>query len=305
MSATPAVTVVVPFLNAERTIGDLLRGLASQQPTTTGEAEFVFVDNGSHDAGPQLVRDAALPSSRIVTESTPGVSAARNRGLAAARGDVIAVIDSDCVPSRRWLRELVAPFDRPAVHLAAGAGASYPPKTAAQRFVARYGMNDNRRTLETVLPYANGRNMAVRRSSAEAVAGWPVELLRGDDIEFSTRILTRFGGTIEYREHAVAFHQDRATDDELWDQARGYGRGAAEIYARHPDRLPFGAREQLTRMRIAGRRRLRMRLLELGSIVGFSNAEDVEFARYVVRWDQSWWLGFQEERSRLKNQSAG
>src|SRR4051794_38546662 len=142
MTSGTAVTVIVPFLNAERTIGALLRGLESLRPAELGAAEFVFVDNGSTDAGAALVEAAQIAQSRLVVEPTPGVSAARNRGLAVARGDVIALIDSDCVPSRHWLRELVAPFGDPAVHLVAGGLASFPPKTPAQRFAARYGLND-------------------------------------------------------------------------------------------------------------------------------------------------------------------
>ena len=299
MSGAPAVTVVVPFLNAERTMGALLRGLASQQPHELGGTEFVFVDNGSTDDGPKLVAAAALPASRLEHQATPGVSAVRNRGLDVARGDVVAVIDSDCVPSRQWLRELVAPFHNTSAQLAAGALASFPPRTGAQRFAARYGMNDARRTLDMAVPFANGRNMAVRRAAAEAVGGWPEEMLQGDDIEFSHRVVTRFGCPIEYRERALVFHQDRESDEDLWRQAHGYGRGIATLYHRHPNELPWGVPQRVRRLRMSARRRLRWVLAAAGQKTGRVNSDDAEFARYLAGWDRAFWRGFFEERARL------
>ena len=298
MSQSPAVTVIVPFRDAERTIGGLLSGLASQQATTLGGVEFVFVDNGSTDAGPSLVDAAALPASRIVAEEKRGVSAVRNRGLAVARGGVVVCIDSDCIPSRRWLRELVAPFSDPSVHLAAGSLASFPPQTGAQRFAARHGMNDGQRTLEMALPFANGRNVAVRRTSALAVGGWPEDMVQGEDIEFSTRVMAHFGCAIEYRERALVYHRDRESDDELWAQARGYGRGIAMVYARHPERLPWGRQQQLAQLRRSTRRRVGSAWADLGGVMGFVRADDAEFARYLAGWDRWFWRGFHEERRR-------
>jgi glycosyltransferase involved in cell wall biosynthesis len=298
MSA-PSVTVIVPFLNAEATIGALLRGLATQQTGGLADVEFVFVDNGSTDRGPRIVSAADLPNASIVNEGTPGVSAARNRGMAVARNDVLALVDSDCVPSRHWLRELVMPFSNPTVQLTAGALASFPPRTAAQRFAARYGMNDAERPLHMALPFANGRNMAVRRSTAEAVGGWPEDMLSGDDIEFSTRVVDHFRCDITYCALALVYHQDRELDEDLWKQARSYGRGIAMLYARHPERLRWGSAERIARARMAVRRRLSAGWSNVARRIGLVTADDAEFARYLDGWDKSFWAGFGEERRRL------
>src|SRR5207253_208197 len=91
-----------------------------------------------------------------------GVAAARNLGLAEARGAVVALIDADCIPVRTWLRDLIAPFADESVVIVAGGLASFMPRTAAQRFAARYGLSDASHSVaRPIMPFANGRNMAI------------------------------------------------------------------------------------------------------------------------------------------------
>lgn len=297
MSGSPAVSVIVPVLNGERTIGALLAGLGSQLPSALGETEVILVDNGCVDGTRSVIEAKALPGLRVVDEPVRGVSAARNRGMLEARGQILAVIDADCVPSRRWLRELTEPFSAGHVTIAAGSLASYPPRTGAQRFAARYGLNDALRCVQApVMPFANGRNMAVRRDAAVEVGGWPVDLIPGDDIEFAYRIRRHFGGAIAYREQALVFHQDRERDDQLRRQAMGYGRGIALVYAAHPDLLPWSWQRDAHRLRTSVGRVVRAAATRAGARIGLVAAADAEFASYLARWDGWFWEGFHEQR---------
>jgi glycosyltransferase involved in cell wall biosynthesis len=301
LSDSIAVTVVVPFLDGEPTIGDLIRGLASQVPNALGQTEFVFVDNGSTDGGRALAEASGLPSARVVDQPIPGVSAARNAGLEVARGGVVAVVDCDCVPTRQWLRELVEPFTDPAVVLAAGGLASYPPRTGAQRFAALYGLNDATRNIDMpVIPFANGRNMAVRTEAARVIGGWPEDMEKGDDIEFSYRLRQRFDCAIEYRPRALVFHQDRETDEDLCRQAHGYGRGIAYLYERHPDLLEWSWRERARRIRMSMRRQLSATISRAGAATGRVDPGKVEFARYLAMWDHWFWRGFFDARRKAR-----
>jgi glycosyltransferase involved in cell wall biosynthesis len=262
-----------------------------------GATEHVFVDNGSTDGGRAIAEASGLPNARVVEQSIPGVSAARNRGLEVARGEIMAVIDSDCVPTRQWLRELVEPFADPGVLLAAGGLASYPPRTGAQRFAALYGLNDATRSIEMpVIAFANGRNMAVRTEVARAIDGWPEDMEKGDDIEFSYRLRKRFDCAIEYRPLALVFHQDRETDDDLRRQAHGYGRGIAYLYERHPDMLQWSWRERARRVRMTARRRIGALTSRAGAQVGRTDPQTAEFARYLAMWDEWFWRGFFDAR---------
>jgi GT2 family glycosyltransferase len=217
--------------------------------------------------------------------------------MAEAQGRILALVDADCVPSRRWLRELTAPFWDDTVVIAAGAIASFPPRTPAQRFPGRYGLNDALRCVQQpLMPFANGRNMAVRRDAAMRVGGWPQDLGPGEDIEFSYRIRRMFGETIAYQSAALVFHQDRETDEELRHQAIGYGRGIAMLYAAHPEFLRWSWRERTRQLWMSLGRRSRAAALLAGAPFGHFAPDDVEFATYLARWDTWFWQGFHEHR---------
>jgi glycosyltransferase involved in cell wall biosynthesis len=297
----PRVSVIVPVYNGATTLPALLTALRGQQLTGLGEVEYLFVDNRSNDGSGEIVTTFGLANSRLLFEPVRGVSAARNRGLMNAQGDVLALIDADCVPARQWLRELVSPFfDDPQLLIAAGGLASYPPRTAAQRFAARYGLNEAGRNLLMRPPFANGRNMAVRRSAADAIGGWAVDMERGEDIDFSYRLTRQFGCTIAFRPLALALHQDRPDDASLIAQSYGYGRGLAMMYSRHPDILPWGAAQRLRRGRMTARRRIDAARKQLSLRLGRTSSADAEFAMYLHHWDIAYWRGFDAEWRALR-----
>jgi glycosyltransferase involved in cell wall biosynthesis len=88
------VTVVVPAFNASATIDETLRSVRGQKHR---ELEILVVDDGSTDATPEIVQHHAREDQRIrlIVQSNAGVAAARNRGIAEARGAVVAPVDAD------------------------------------------------------------------------------------------------------------------------------------------------------------------------------------------------------------------
>lgn len=90
----PLVSVVIPAYNAERTIDETL---CSARYQTHANLEILVVDDGSKDATADIVlRHAAIDSRvRLITQANGGVAMARNRGIAEARSELIAPLDSD------------------------------------------------------------------------------------------------------------------------------------------------------------------------------------------------------------------
>src|SRR3954447_26423119 len=108
MAALPAVSVVVPVRDGARVIGECLDALTAQRGAPP--YEVLVVDNGSTDNTAAAVR--AHPSApTLVTESRPGSYAARNAGIIAAAGSVLAFTDADCTPAPTWLAAAMAALD--------------------------------------------------------------------------------------------------------------------------------------------------------------------------------------------------
>jgi glycosyltransferase involved in cell wall biosynthesis len=92
----PAVSVVLPFYNAEKTLERAARSILAQ---TFADLELIMVNNNSTDQSPMIARAVAETDARVVLidEHMQGVSYAANTGNAAARGKYIARMDADDV----------------------------------------------------------------------------------------------------------------------------------------------------------------------------------------------------------------
>ena len=105
---TPLVSIVIPTYARPERLRDCLAVLARQtMPAET--FEVVVVDDGS--PLPVVAPEAAAPGGptvRIIRQQNAGPSAARNRGVQEARGELIALTDDDCLPSPEWLESLVS-----------------------------------------------------------------------------------------------------------------------------------------------------------------------------------------------------
>lgn len=105
IQAVNQVSVIVPAFNAAGTIARTLRALSMQD--LDEEYEVIVVDDGSTDGTAELVERAGAPV-RLVRQRQQGPAAARNRGVAEAKGQVLAFTDADCDPQPGWLRAGIA-----------------------------------------------------------------------------------------------------------------------------------------------------------------------------------------------------
>lgn len=97
----PQVSIVVPHRDDLRSLDCCLAALEAQT-LPRDRFEIVVADNGSR-AGIDAVRAVAGSRGRVVEVTAPGAGPARNGGVAAARGEILAFTDCDCLPEPCWL----------------------------------------------------------------------------------------------------------------------------------------------------------------------------------------------------------
>jgi glycosyltransferase involved in cell wall biosynthesis len=154
----PVVSVVVPAHNAAETIPALFAALDRQ--TFSGDWEVIVADDSSSDGTAEL---AEAWGARVVrTEAQSGPAGARNAGLAAARGPLVAFTDADCEPTPGWLAEIVSALD--AADIATGPVLPTPgvPRGPWARTLF----------IREESPLYETANLAVRRELAERVGGF-------------------------------------------------------------------------------------------------------------------------------------
>src|SRR5207244_667468 len=104
----PSATVVICTHNRGAILGRAVDH-ALVEARSAG-ADVLVVDNASTDDTPAVLAALAAPDLRVVCEPRLGLSAARNRGLAEARGEVAVFLDDDALPHPGWLAAHLAPY---------------------------------------------------------------------------------------------------------------------------------------------------------------------------------------------------
>jgi cellulose synthase/poly-beta-1,6-N-acetylglucosamine synthase-like glycosyltransferase len=208
-ASNPVVSVIVPVRDDPR-LAACLDALATQDYPREA-VEVLVVDNGSSPP----VHDLAIryPDVRFLDEAESGSYAARNRGLAAARGEVLAFTDSDCRPAPDWLSTAVACLTAPGgPDLLGGRVRVTARDPGAPNGVELYEMLHafpQQRYVEQ-FGFAVTANLVTTRQIVDAVGPFDATLLSGGDKEFGRRVRAA-GHRLAYVEGAVVEHPARST----------------------------------------------------------------------------------------------
>jgi len=245
-SSPSGVSVLVCTRNRSTSLRTMLDSLLDSIEASPPDFpyEILVVDNASADDTREVAvrfRDRREVPLNYVLEPTPGLCLARNRGVHAARYDVVAIVDDDLYFEPGWLTRIAQPF-RESVDVACVAGRILPlfeggrPAWATDDLVAVWAtrLGEVRRTLQyPEHPY--GANMAVRKSVYETLGGFDLRLGRkpgglrsNEEPEFSLRV-NRAGLTIVYEPAAVVHHRVSATMTRPeWICSRFYWQGVSD-----------------------------------------------------------------------------
>jgi glycosyltransferase involved in cell wall biosynthesis len=233
---TPTVSVVVIVLNGAASIRACLEAL-TQQDYPRDRYEIIVVDNGSDDGTVELARTYRV---RIVHELKRGYAPARNAGVKAAAGEIVAFTDADCFADPNWLWELTRSYRDPAVGVVGGAVRSYlpPAPTLVETFIdgARFTDQGVPRP-DGLLPFLVTRNLSYRKTLLERAGLFDEELPACEDVDMSRRVQLLLGAAAVVAPAAVVRHKHHDTWHKLASFMRRDGYGEMLMAARwkiHP-----------------------------------------------------------------------
>jgi len=233
----PMISVVVCAYNADSTMEGCL---ASFQHVEYPNFEVIVVDDGSTDKTGEIAdRYAArFPFIHVIHQPNLGLSAARNVGMHASKGEIIAYTDSDCYVDPHWLTYMAWAFrDK---RFAAIGGPNLPPpednRTAACVAVSP-GAPTHVLITDEVAEHIPGCNMAYRRENLLATGGFDATYrAAGDDVDLCWRLMD-MGHTIGFHAGMMVWHHRRNTVKAYLKQQKGYGRAEALLMPKHPQRF--------------------------------------------------------------------
>jgi glycosyltransferase involved in cell wall biosynthesis len=216
---TPRVSAIVPVRDGERQVGRCLAALLAQ--TWPAESlEILVVDDASGDATRELVRE--LPVLLVEQPEPRGPYAARNAGVRAATGEVLAFTDSDCAPAKDWIERGVAALAREGADLAAGrVRFTLSPRAGAFELLDAISNLDQERSV-TERGVAKTGNLFATRRALDAIGPF-AERRSGCDVEWTARA-SGGGFALAYAPEAVVEKPARgalALARKQWRVGRG------------------------------------------------------------------------------------
>jgi len=232
----PKVTVVVAAYNSGRTIDKCLKSLMT---LNYPDYEVIVVNDGSTDDTEEI---AKLYPFRLITTENRGVSSARNEGLFAATGEIVAYIDSDARADPDWLAYLVTNYLTSDVDGVGGPNFAPSEDNWIAKCVYRSPGGPTQVMLDDVYSeHIPGCNMSFRKEALEEIGGFnPIFTAAGDDVDICWRLLDK-GYKIGFSPSAVVWHHRRPSAKAYWKQQVGYGRSEALLEGVHPNKFnPWG-----------------------------------------------------------------
>jgi cellulose synthase/poly-beta-1,6-N-acetylglucosamine synthase-like glycosyltransferase/peptidoglycan/xylan/chitin deacetylase (PgdA/CDA1 family) len=232
-SVLPPVSVIVPAYNEAAGIEACVRSIvAADYPVF----EVIVVDDGSTDGTGRIVEDLQLPHVLVLRQPNRGKPAALNTGIAAARHEVVVMVDGDTVFEADTLRAIAAPFADAAVGAVSGNA-----KVGNRRgLIGKWqhveyviGFNLDRRMFDTLqcMPTVPGAIGAFRRTALADVGGVSDDTL-AEDTDLTMAII-RAGWRVLYVPDARAWTEAPGSFSALWRQRYRWCYGTMQAMWKH------------------------------------------------------------------------
>lgn len=229
------ISVIIPCFNATGTIIKCLKALGKQ---TIQPLEVVIVDDGSRDNLDFVINRFKLTSKikklKLIKQSHKGVSEARNLGARKARGQILAFIDSDCIPGANWLKNLTAPFSNREIGAVGGGYNSGIDDSFWQKF-SNEELYFRRRGRKGYVLTLLSNNMACRKNVFWEEKGFPKKYPVCEDMYLAYQIS---------RKHKILWLEDNGVKHHFKKNLKSYlkhqyffGQQSTKFFLDNPDIL--------------------------------------------------------------------
>jgi GT2 family glycosyltransferase len=228
-TASPlAIAVVIPTRDRASQLGHCLTSLAAQTYPNHAFEVIVVDDGGAQPLDAVVAAYVNRLQVRLIRQERGGAAAARNRGIAATRADVVAFTDDDCSPAPDWLAQLAQRFGNPRERLVGGrvvnALADNPFSVTSQVIHDLAYAHHN--TDSAGARFFATNNLAASHSGLVRLGGFDESFaVASEDRDLCAR-WHESGGELVYAPEALVVHAHRLTLRRFWAQHFRYGRGA-------------------------------------------------------------------------------
>ena len=204
-SNSPKVSVIIPCYNAEKTIEACIGGLMAQEYPSV---EIIVIDDDSRD-GTSTILKKLTGIQLIKNAKNEGPASSRNKGISASSGEIILLIDSDClIENRDLITKHVLAHRDPSVHIVGGGVKGVGKGIVAKADNYSHWFLNIPHSVNKVVPQLVTNNMSVKRYVFEKLKGFNERLRTGEDTDFCERA-HKVGYRMHLRTDAIVKHCDR------------------------------------------------------------------------------------------------
>ena len=238
LSRYPYVSVIIPVRNRPEDITDCLQSL-SWLDYPAEKMEVIVVDDASDDNTPDVV--SAFPVHLIALKEHKQASCCRNLAAQGAQGEILAFLDSDCVPDPLWLRELIPAFSDPSNGAVGGMVDSYLNEKGLDCYEkVRSSLNmgswsKSSRNGDSFF-YLPSCNLLVRKALFLQLGGFREDISVGEDVDFCWRLQDQ-GQHSEYRPVGKVYHKHRNKMRHFCARRFDYGTSEPLLQRIHAQRI--------------------------------------------------------------------
>ena len=229
--STPFFSIVVPTYERHESLSKCVRSI-QKMDYPRDRFELIIVDDGSNvpikDACPAIQESCSVS---ILSQANKGPAAARNLGAEHAKGDFLAFIDDDCIPTPTWLAELARPLSNHQSQLVGGRtinGLVTNLYSATSQLIVdeaySYFLSHN-----SDLSFIASNNMAVSAQLFFANGGFNPLFRTSEDRDFCDRWIMN-DLPLTYVSNAIVHHYHHLSLTSFAQQHFGYGRGAYQFH---------------------------------------------------------------------------